>query len=247
LSSGNDRLMLQPRDLRLFEKLALLRLLDRRQIEVLANFHSRSRANVRLAKLRRAGLVVRYFTATSTGSRRAVYGLTKRGAAMVGMSLPLPKWKPDSALYGNAFAAHTLAIADTYIAACTGRQIGWQTFSEPVTAMVPLVPDAFMDGGRALFLEVDLGTEPLPVWSRKAALYLRLAATGAFREITDYPHFAVLVVAENAARLESLRRHIARQTSKLFWFATLEIIQRQGFWSSCWLRATGDDLSQPGA
>ncbi len=248
LTSGTDRVVLQPRDRLLLEKLGLLRLLDRRQIEQLAGFHSISRANVRLAKLRRAGLITRYFSATATGSRRSVYALSKKGAAMICVPDVSLKWKPDSILLGNSFATHQLALSDIYIDAATGQAIRWKTFSVPLVPSIHLIPDALIESStQAFFLEMDLGTEPLPVWSRKVALYIKLAVSGAFREHIAYPKFAVLVVTESNDRLEQLRRHITKQTQKLFWFQTLSIIQRQGFWVASWLRSSGETLSQPGA
>lgn len=247
MKNGRRQLSIQPRDLSLLRSLALLRILDRRQIEQLAGFYSISRVNVRLARLRKAGLIVRYFTATSTGSRRSVYALTRRGALEAQSPfLPL-KWRPDSFLLGNAFVAHQLALNDLYIAA-SGDGIRWEIPSAPLSPAIRVIPDAYIaDSQRSFFLEMDLGTEPLTVWTQKAKAYLNLALTGAYRDITLHPHFAVLIVTADDARLEALRRHIAKQTSKLFWFSTLDIIKRQGFWSASWLRATGDTCSPPGA
>ncbi len=247
LTHGRDALVLQPRDLLILRKLAFLRILGREQIEQLAGFHSTSRVNVRLARLRKAGLVLRYFTGTSTGSRRSVYSLSKRGALASQSPFAPLKWRSDSFLLGNAFVAHQLALNDLYIAA-SGEGIRWQQPSSPLSPAVRLIPDALVtDAQRSFFLEMDLGTEALPVWTQKASAYLRLAVTGAYRGIIPHPHFAVLIVTDSDARRDSLRRHIAKQTSKLFWFATLDIIKRQGFWSDSWLRATGDTLSPPGA
>jgi len=247
LKNGPSSLILQPRDRLLLQRLALLRLLDRRHIEQLAGFHSVSRANVRLAKMRHAGLITRYFTATATGSRRSVYALTKRGAAEVSASHVPFKWKPDSILLGNSFAAHQLSLNDIHIEATTGQDIQWRTFSVPPVPSIPIIPDAAIEtSAQSLLVEMDLGTEPTSVWSRKVAHYLKLAASGAFREIVSHPQFAVLVVTDAEERMHLLRRHIAKQTQKLFWFQTLSTIKRQGFWSASWLRPEGSTLSPPG-
>jgi hypothetical protein len=247
LKNGGSPLILQPRDLSLLRSLVLLRILDRRQIEQLAGFHSVTRANVRLARLRKAGLIVRYYTATSTGSRRSIYGLTKCGALEAQSPFVPLRWRPDSFLLGNAFVAHQLALNDLYIAV-SGNGIEWQTPSSPLSPAIRLIPDAYIaDSQRSFFLEMDLGTETLAVWTQKTAAYLKLVITGAYRDIIPHPRFAVLVVTDDDARLEALRRHIAKQTSKLFWFSTLDIIKLQGFWSASWLRATGDNHSPPGA
>ena len=247
MKNGRSTLVLQSRDRILLRNLAILRILDRRQIERLAGFHSASRVNLRLARLRKAGLIVRYFTATSTGSRRAVYALSKRGAVEVNVTFVPLKWRPDSFLLGNAFVAHQLALNDLYIEASKSG-VRWQQPTSPLSATIRLVPDVcIVDDERSFFIEIDLSTETLTVWDQKTAAYLRLATTGEYRSIVPHSHFAVLVVANSDVRLDALRRHIAKQTQKLFWFATLNTIMRQGFWSASWLRATGDIRSLPGA
>jgi hypothetical protein len=248
LRGGTESLILQPRDRTVLEKLALLRLLDRRQIEQLAGFHSISRANVRLAKLRHAGLIVRYFTASATGSRRSAYGLTKRGASEIHTTHVPFKWKSDSILLGNSFAAHQLALSDIYLEASRCRDIRWKTFPSPPVSSIPIIPDALIESSaQSFFLEMDLGTEPTSVWNRKVVQYLKLAASGIFRHVVTHPQFAVLVVTDAEERMHLLRRHISKQTQKLFWFQTVSTIQRQGFWSASWLRSEGSALSPPGA
>jgi len=247
LQIGAKLLVLQPRDRTVLEKLALLRLLDRRQIEQFAGFHSVSRANVRLARLRHAGLIVRFFTATETGSRRSVYALTKRGTAEIQKPHVPIKWRPDSILLGNSFASHQLALSDIYIAAATGHEIRWRAFSAPPAPSIPIIPDAGVETStQSFFVEMDMGTEQAKVWDRKVELYLKLAIFGAFREIVPHPQFAVLVVTDSEERMNFLRRVIAKQTPKLFWFQTLSTIKRQGFWSASWLRPEDSALSPPG-
>jgi hypothetical protein len=227
--------------------LSLLRILDRRQIERIAGFTSISRVNVRLGKLRKAGLIVRYFTGSLSGSKRSLYALTKSGSIEAEAPFVHLKWKSDSFLLGNTFVAHQLALNDIYIEGVLGGGIGWKTFPQPLSVSIPLVPDALIEAElRAFFVELDLGTEQLAVWTRKTSLYLKLATSGAYRQIVSHSQFAVLVVASDESRMQALRRHISKQTQKLFWFATLDNIMRQGFWSSLWLRPGGDDRSPPG-
>ncbi len=246
MKSGPSKLVLQPRDLEVLRGLALLRILDRRQIERLAGFHSVSRVNVRLGRLRDAGLIRRYFTATITGSRRSIYALSKQGAQETRVPFAPTKWRPDSFLLGNAFVAHQLALSDLYIAAA-GQGINWQQPTSPLSSAAQLIPDALVTNAeRSFFVEMDLGTETLPGWTKKISAYVRLALTAGFRSVIPHTHFAVLVVADSEPRLEMLRRHIAKQTSKLFWFTTLNTIIGQGFWSASWLRATSDTRSPPG-
>jgi len=247
LKNGPEALVIQRRDLLILRSLGTLRILDRVQIEQLAGFHSISRVNVRLSKLRKAGLIYRYYTATSTGGRRSVYSLSKRGALEVhAPSAPL-KWRRDSFVLGNAFVAHQLGLNDLIIAA-SGEGIRWQRPSSILSPTIRLIPDAYIaDGERSFFVELDLGSESLSVWTEKTSAYVKLAVTGEFRNVIPHSQFAVMVVADDDSRLETLRRHISKQTQKLFWFSTLDTIKRQGFWSASWLRATGEIRSLPGA
>lgn len=247
MKNGIKQLVLQPRDITLLKYLARFRILDREQAALLSGFHSRSRVNVRLAKLRDAGLVVRFYTATGTGSRRSIYALSKRGAEEIQTAYRPLKWRSDSIILGNAFAAHQLALVDLYIVAAQNGEIVWRTPTLPLSKSLPIIPDAIItNSAHSFFVELDLGTESLSVFSRKAASYIRLAMSGEFHSLIPHPRFSVLVVASDETRLQALRRTIAKQTSKLFWFATVETIKGQGFWSTSWLRPSRDALSPPG-
>ena len=93
---------------------------------------------------------------------------------------------------------------------------------------------------RAAFLEVDLGTEALSVWKQKTAYYLQLAVSGEFSKRFRQPQFRVLVVAISERRLGNIRAVVAKSTDKIFWFTTLDSINREGIWSPIWLRLSGD-------
>ena len=108
-----------------------------------------------------------------------------------------------------------------------------------------MTPDGYFElatanGVRAIFLEVDLGTEALAVWQGKTAYYLQLAISGEFQKRFRQQQFRVLVVTNSVKRLQNIRAVVAKITDKLFWFATFESINREGLWSPVWLRPTGD-------
>jgi hypothetical protein len=112
---------------------------------------------------------------------------------------------------------------------------------------VPLIPDGYFEirsaaGVRPCFLEVDLGTEALPVFYRKVQLYLQLAASGEFSNLFHHSQFRVLVVASSARRVNALRHTTAELTDKIFWLTPLESINRDRFWSAVWLRPTGEQM-----
>src|SRR5687767_2083391 len=85
--NGTDHLMLQDRDRRLLTEVDDTRIVDRDQAMAVAGFHSITRANTRLLRLTKAGLLRRFFIGTHSGNRKALYTLAPKGAASV--SVPL--------------------------------------------------------------------------------------------------------------------------------------------------------------
>ena len=252
--SGNNRagLIIQPRDRVLFRELATMRLIDREQAKVVAGFHSTTRANTRLLALTRAGLLRRYFNGSIVGGRIAIYTLSREGAALVGAPFRVLSRQPDQTLAGDLFLQHQQGINRVYLAikfqpkpAENIQLLRWLVFYEPIVQSIPLTPDGYGEigtpqGSRAMFLEVDLGTEALTIWQGKIRAYLQLALSGEFPKRFQQPQFRVLVVAPSDRRLKNLRTLVASQTEKIFWFTTAEIINREGLWAQVWLRPTGD-------
>jgi hypothetical protein len=72
MTGNNKRLVLQPRDRRLLEELATMRVVDREQAKIVAGFGSTTRANTRLLALSRAGLLRRCFLGTTAGGSKAL-------------------------------------------------------------------------------------------------------------------------------------------------------------------------------
>jgi hypothetical protein len=252
--SGNRKrgLVLQPRDRQLLTELAVLKVIDREQAQLIAGFHSVTRANTRLLRLSRAGFLSRIFTGTIEGGRKCMYLLTQKGAAAVGVSAPVVKLKREALTSGSPSLDHQQLINAVLLvlkyqpiphhAVTLHRSIA---FREQLSASLPLIPDGYCElatpvGIRAMFLEVDLGTEPLRVWTAKVKLYLQLAISGEFAKRFRAEQFRVLVLTSSERRLQYLRRTTAKLTDKIFWFATFESINREGFWAPIWLRPVGD-------
>jgi len=228
---------LQDRDRRLLDELAIMRVINREQAQIVAGFRSTTRANERLLALTRIGLLSRILIEDG----RALYFLAG--------SLENGSNKKDRSSARILFARHQLAINDLYLA-CKyrpiphGRLIRWVRFSEPLSKAIPLIPDSYLEIEtnalvRPMFLEVDLGTEALPVLQKKVQLYLQLAVSGEFAKVFGQPQFRVLLVLHSDRRLESVRVLTAKITDKIFWFSTFDNINRDGFWSPIWLRPTG--------
>src|SRR5689334_13975966 len=143
--NGSDvRIVLQERDLRLLHALSVIRIVDREQASLLASFHSLTRVNSRLQKLRQAGLLKRFFFVSALGGKRAIYCLSKKGAELIGVLPNGIQRASDSFLIGDKFVAHQLAINQVYcqaFATSTNRpQIkNWRNLSKPLAAGIPLI------------------------------------------------------------------------------------------------------------
>ena len=255
---GNSRrgMILQDRDRRFLEELGTLRVVDREQAKLVAGFGSTTRVNARLLLLTRAGLLRRFFTATSIGGAKALYALTAKGAQLVDVPLRGPRQRKDELLVAGYFVHHQLMINEIY---CTVKyeaipQEGiafrrWLSFFVPIAPGLRLIPDGYVEfdtsaGGVAAFLEVDLGAEHGPVWKQKTENYLQLALRPGQESENIHRPFRVLVIANSERRLRAIRAVVSRETEKIFWFADFNTIRNRGFWAPVWLRPK-DDTCRP--
>ena len=251
--AGNRRrgVVLQDRDRRLLTELGRMRIIDREMTKVVAGFGSKTQVSLRLLELTRAGLLRRFFVGTIGSGRKAVYTLSAKGGDIVSAQLGGIN-RPDGKLVtGDRFVEHQTTINEIYLAVkfkplpAGVRLVRWHIFRQSISEAIKITPDAYFeiatsDATRAVFLEVDLGTEALKVWQEKTAYYLQLAVSGEFTQKFRQPQFRVLVVANSDRRLANIRATVAKSTDKIFWFATLDTIHRDGIWSPIWLRPKGD-------
>jgi hypothetical protein len=236
--AGTKRRMvaLQDRDRHLFEELGVMRVIDRDQAKVVAGFQSTRRVNDRLLTLSRGGFLKRIPLGSSEQIAYALAGTPPQPSAAIPMVL---------------FVRHQLAVNVVYLLAKYSelpvgvRLLRWVRFDQPLSKTLPLIPDGYFEiesaaQTRPMFLEMDLGTEALPVWQKKTQLYLQLALSGEFTKIFAQSQFRVLVVANTERRMQNIRAAVLKSTDKIFWFTSQETIQRDGLWSPIWLRPQGD-------
>jgi hypothetical protein len=243
--------ILQARDRRLLAELATMRIIDRELTKVAAGFGSTTRANTRLLKLTRAGLLHRFFAGTIAGGRKAIYTLSKKGGILAGTEYRRISRSHGKTLVGDLYVDHQMHINGIYSAVkfhplpVGVRFIGWRAMHEPLTQNSRLIPDGYFElatssGIRPMFLEVDLGHQAMKVWQQKTRNYLQLALSGDFARLFQQSQFRVLVITTSPRRLAKIRSVIAKQTDKVFWLSDFQTINRAGFWSTCWLRPSGD-------
>lgn len=247
--AGNNHLILQPRDRAFLRELAILRVVDHEQARRVAGFGSTSRANKRLLKLVRAGLLRRFFLG-SGGGRKALYSLSEKGAFAADVPFRGLRRKQGAVIAMDFFVEHQLAVNGIFLAARFEKSpspeirfVHWMGFHAPLAPELRLIPDGYVEfaipsGVTALFFEVDLGTESQKVWQEKTRQYVQLAVSGAFRRTFGHDRFRVLVVANSARRLESIRKTVAGVTEKIFRFATLDDALAQ-FFAPVWMKPVG--------
>lgn len=239
--AGSDRfhIRLQERDRHLMRELETMRIVDREQAKVVGPFHSTSAANLRLLALTRAGLLKRTFI----GANKAVYRLA------MDIERGLTASAEGGRISSPLFFEHQLTLNEIYLALMyrvrpDGIDVrNWRRFSGSLAPSLPLIPDGYCEfvgnATSSAFIEVDLGTEPQKVWERKARLYLDLATSGLFATLFGQQRFRVLVVAETERRSERIRTTITKVTDRIFWFGSIQSINRESFWAPIWLRPTG--------
>ncbi len=250
---GNNKsgIVLTSRDRLLLKEIAVGKIIDREIAKEIAGFASTTRANSRLLKLTRAGLLKRFFLGTRAGGTKALYCLSKKGAEIVGVPVRLIQRKSDSLLIGDQFVHHQLFINSIWVQVKFRQvpvpdvQFGrWLAFPSALSKQTPLIPDGYFElntpsGLIPMFCEVDRGTETLKVFSKKISLYLQLALTGEFQVLFKQSRFRVLVATHSERRLNMLKALASKHTDKIFWFATLDDINKHGLFASIWQRPEG--------
>lgn len=243
--------IVQPRDLAFLAVLSVLRVVDREQAKIVGGFGSTTRVNARLLALTRAGLLRRFFLGWG-GGRKALYALSEKGAQLASVPCRGPRRRNDELLVADHFVQHQLSINDVYCDLKFGtipipgvRFVNWLAFHEPVATGLSLIPDGYVEfmtptGIEASFIEVDLGQEARSIWKDKARHYLQLALSGEFERQFRHSRFRVLVLANSERRLHSIRSAVAGVTEKIFWFATLDAIHGDKFFTPVWLRPRGE-------
>lgn len=248
--TGSDRVyVLQTRDVALLKFLSEFRVADREQLKRAVGFGSRTRVNFRLLALVRMGLLNRVFIGNSGASRKAVYMLTKKGAAAGDVQYRRVRLLENSLTGLDLALGHQLRLNDAFLsireAPLTVKIANWKTFDRPLSPTVRLKPDGYFEYTaevtRPAFLEVDMGTETKRIWAQKIREYLRLAVSGEFTNIFGQQHFRTLIVAPSERRLENILRVVAEHTDKIFFGTTFASISESSFWNPIWLRPGRSD------
>ena len=136
---------------------------------------------------------------------------------------------------------HTLALYDVIlkfllesnvIRLISGEDKLWQE-----TIDFGNIPDAWIQyGGGEAFLEVDRGTEHLPVLRRKFANYIAFKESGRYDRLFPGCMFKVLVLTTTEERIGSLEE---LTYSNDIWFCTMEEFLRESLYHEHWFGQSG--------
>jgi protein involved in plasmid replication-relaxation len=226
-----------------------MRVIDREQAKTVAGFGSTTRANTRLLALTQGAYLRREFVGTITGGRKAVYRLSRKGIS-IGSRAGTENAGKGS--YSELFLEHQMQVNQVYvwvkhrpIPLPDCRFHRWISFTRGLSKTSPIIPDGYFELQhesqiKALFLEVDMGTEALRIWQKKIEGYLKFAVAGEFKKLFGLPQFKVIVIAHSERRAESIRKLAAKFTDKIFRFTSFQTIKSEGFWSAIWKKPIGD-------
>jgi hypothetical protein len=247
--SGNNNIIIQPRDLHLLRTVARLRAIDREQAKTAGGFTSVTRVNATLLRLVRAKLLNRFFLGIGPGTQKAIYTISPKGAVLAAVPYRRFRRKDDALYSGDLFLEHQLLLNDIYFSTQQPQpQVtvqNWQTFDRPLPESA-VIPDAYCEIVfnnliRPVFLEVDKSTESKKIWKKKTASYLSFALSGAFEREFHRPQFRVAVITTTEQQLRRIQAAVLEQTSKVFWLATFNDIKHSGFFSTIWRRPNSSE------
>ncbi|HET9283730.1 MAG TPA: replication-relaxation family protein [Candidatus Angelobacter sp.] len=242
--NGNNHIIVQHRDVEILRAVSVLRAIDRMQAMKIGGFGSVCRVNATMLRLVRAGLLNRFFLGVGVGSKKAIYTLSQKGAAVAGVPHRRFRRKQDALYSGDLFLEHQLLLNDIYLSLHkNGNSVSiqnWKTFESTLPSS-SVIPDAYFefktaDAIKPVFLEVDKSTESKKIWKKKAASYLSFALSGSFEKHFGHAQFRVAVVTTGQVQLKRIWAAVSEQTSKVFWLTTFDDIKRLGFLSAIWLR-----------
>jgi len=244
---GSNNIIIQPRDLELLRTTALLRTIDREQARTIGGFTSITRVNATMLRLLKAGLLNRFFLGVGPGTQKSIYTVSRKGAALAGVSYRRFRRKSNGLYSGDLFLEHQLLLNEIYLSvhknAASVTVQNWKTFEKPLPGS-SVIPDAYFEIVsseliKPVFLEVDKSTESKKIWKKKAASYLSFALSGAFEKQFHHSQFRVLVITTSDLQLKRIQSAISEKTSKVFWLTTFSDIKALGFFSAIWLRPEG--------
>jgi protein involved in plasmid replication-relaxation len=250
----NQLLVISERKRRLAEVTWQLGLVSRDQGMVAVDIHSIPRMNAETAPMVKADILRRKEVPVCPGhgGAQSLYYSGRASAAVLAVSArELARRIRQVASWGvgevERVRAENQVLIDIYAAIqqTSGSQlIGYRSELQLRQLFLDrgLVPDgwiAWRAGKRFnCYLEIDLGSEGLPIWRAKIDKYLQFARSGQHQELFGFTAFRVLVLAKSERRLANLRQ-MASAAGRMFLLATLSEVNPSSIFSPVWQTADG--------
>jgi Replication-relaxation len=216
--------------------------LTRRQIERVLTLSRVSTTKTLQWLLSEQYLNRRYRADSFANFQTPVYYLGKRGWHVVGK--PVSEYGPyrlQIEQRSERTFRHTLSLHDVILKfvlesdakrIILGEDALWQESID-----FGNVPDAWIQyGGGAAFIEIDLGTEHVPVLKKKLDTYIAFKESGRYARLFPGCPFKVLVFTTTEERIEALERVT---TTDDIWYCTLEEFVREQLTHEHWFALLG--------
>jgi hypothetical protein len=231
-----ERVILQPRDLELIQRLANdFLLLTRRQVAELLPGRSVRRTNFRLRKLHRAGYISRRYPSGMLMARVPLYYLGPGAAEALGLGgqdIKIRQRRRQAIQLKESALPHFLLVDSVHIKFLIASRncpefvlLNWVPQYAPIWATLnqyglPIRPDAYAECRvdalvLRFFVELDRGTERGASIRKKIDSYTQYARSGKFAQHFSAPDFRVLFIAPSQRRAQRLLRIMAGTNHEL--------------------------------
>jgi len=256
-----SRVVITERDIDLFQALHLYGVMTRQQIQDCFGWNCVSDVNRRMRKLFDAGFLDRRFVPRKFGATPAVYLIGNEGVKILlehrrGDVKSINRRRYRFKNISDSFLGHELLITEF---ACLLRSVfrryrdcelrEWLCDDQLADkcnvvesgADVLLKPDAFGSyhlhkGLFNIFLEADLGTEPLTRIKKKVELYRSFKASGLFEKNFNRKYFGVFIVANSDARAANITKSLPITSDLKVFVGNIETIRIDPLFAPVWFQ-----------
>jgi Replication-relaxation len=224
--------------------------LTRRQVQAVLALSRISTTKTLIWMLSEQYLNRRYRADSFEHYQTPVYYLGKRGWHVVGRPMQeYTGYRLQIEQRSERTFSHTLALYDVILKFVLESEVKRLIFGEDrlwqETIELGNIPDAWIQfvGGEA-FIEIDLGTEHVPVLKKKFGNYIAFKESGRYERLFPGCTFKVLVFTTSEERIEALEQ--VASTDHV-WFCTMEDFLRNKLNDAHWFALRGFyALSDPG-
>ena len=258
---GKNHFILQERDKEILSVLYEYRFLTNDQLSALFNFGCLTRINSRLRKLYDNQFLCRHYLSHPSGQAKILHFLGPEGVGVIseklGIDPAIVRKKRKKILKMRVYSLNRYVQINQFRLALVlalrknpaAKLIYWKTQREiGLNLGKNFYPEAhfrcrYQNEVFNFFLEIDHPLRSRKQFQEKVQRYLKYGLEGYFERQFGFRFFRVLIVSPNHARLKNLLNVIKRQTDKMFWLTSWEMISPEKILSPIWFRPGKEELS----